>query len=93
MDYIEFRRNLGKAGLTIKAFADLIKINRNSLTNCSKIGKVPDHIAIISVLLGEMAEHEIDFRKILSGIKIDTKKSRGSGFKPKAHVITHTNQN
>jgi transcriptional regulator with XRE-family HTH domain len=79
MDYEEFRRQLGKAGLTAKDFAELVKLNRNSITNYAQSGTVPSHLAVIAALLGEMAEHKIDFRGVLSRIEITPNKPRGMG--------------
>lgn len=79
MTYTEFLRHIGKAGLTIRGFADLIKMNRVSLSNCSKKGKVPSHLAIIAVLMGEMADNGLDFRVILGRVDITPKKPRGAG--------------
>lgn len=80
MTYDEFSRQIGKAGLSIKEFADLIKMNRGSLSNCAKKGEVPSHIAVIAALLGEMAERHIDFVEVLSKIEIKRKKPRGGGM-------------
>lgn len=80
MDYMEFRRHLGKAGLTTKEFAHLVKLNCNSITNCAQKGEVPSHLAVISALLGEMAEHKVDFYGVLSRIDIAPNKPRGGGF-------------
>ena len=62
MDYNELKRQIGKAGLTNKAFAELIRINPNSVTNFKKSG-VPSNIAIIAVLMAELKEHRIDFEE------------------------------
>lgn len=79
MTYIEFQRHIGKAGLTIKSFAELIRMNRVSLSNYAKQGEVPSHLAVIAALLGEMADRGIDYRAVLSGIEIAPKKPRGAG--------------
>lgn len=79
MNYDEFRRQLGKAGLSAKDFAELVKLNRNSITNYAKGGTVPSHLAVIAALLGEMAERKIDFRDVLSRIDIEPNKPRGAG--------------
>ena len=79
MTYAEFQRQLGKAGLTIRDFADLIKMHRTSVTNYKRDGEVPAHLAIIATLMGEMAEHKIDFREALSRIDVLSKKPRGAG--------------
>jgi len=80
MTYEEFQRHIGKAGLTIRQFAELIKMNSISLSNYGKKGEVPSHLAVIAVLLGEMAERKIDYRQILLQIDITPKKPRGAGI-------------
>lgn len=81
MTYDEFRRQLGKAGLTVKSFADLIKQNPNSITNYAAQGEVPPHMAIIAALMADMADHELDFRLPLSRIHFGIAKPRGSAVK------------
>lgn len=80
MTYTEFQRQIGKAGLTIREFADLVKMNRISLSNYGKKGEVPSHLAVIAALLGEMAERKIDYREVLAKIDITPKKPRGAGI-------------
>lgn len=83
MMYSEFRRQLGKAGLTVKSFAEIIKQTPNSITNHAKSGEVPSHLAIIATLMGEMAENGQDFRAPLSRIQFGSSKRLGnmsSGF-------------
>jgi hypothetical protein len=80
MTYDEFLRQMGKAGLTIRQFAELVKMNRISLSNYAKKGEVPSHLAVIAVLVGEMGERKIDFKALLKNIDIDPKKPRGAGI-------------
>lgn len=79
MMYDEFQRHIGKAGLTLKEFARLIGMNRVSLSNLSKKGDVPCHLAIIAALMGEMKDKGVDFVSVLSRIDIVKKKARGGG--------------
>lgn len=79
MQYPEFQRQLGKAGLTVREFAELLKMNRNSVSNYARQGSVPAHLAVIATLLATLAEHRIDFRPLLAGLEIEEKKPRGSG--------------
>ena len=81
MNYAEFRRQLGKAGLTNKAFAELVKINRNSITNYKRDGEVPAHWAVAALLMGLMADKGLDFKEALSGIEIQPNKMRGNAAK------------
>ena len=79
MTYEEFLRQIGKAGLNLRQFAELVKMNRVSLSNNKKRGVVPSHLAVIAALLGEMADNHIDFRAVLTKIDISPKKPRGRG--------------
>ena len=81
MTYEEFRRQLGKAGLTVKAFAELIKQTPNSVTNYAAQGEVPPHLAIIAALMGDMAESGVDFRATLARIEFEASKPRGGATK------------
>lgn len=81
MKYKEFRRQLGKAGLTNKEFADLVKIKSNSLTNYKKSGVVPSHWAIVALLMGHMSDHKLDFKEAFNGIEIEPNKVRGTAAK------------
>ncbi|NUT87566.1 XRE family transcriptional regulator [Pseudomonas corrugata] len=81
MTYEEFRRQLGKAGLSVKAFAELIKQNPNSISNHAVQGGVPSHIAVIAALMAEMAEHGVDYRAALIRIDFSPSKPRGRGEK------------
>ncbi|WP_234271792.1 XRE family transcriptional regulator [Billgrantia ethanolica] len=78
MTYQEFLRQLGKAGLTVKEFSELVGMNRNSVSNYAGRTSVPTHLAVISKLMGEMAEQGIDFRKTLAGLEAVPKKPRGA---------------
>lgn len=79
MKYDEFQRQLGKAGLTAREFATLMRMNPASISNYTKKVDVPSHLAIIAVLLGTLADNHIDFRGPLSGLEITAKKPRGGG--------------
>lgn len=72
MNYAEFKRQLGKASLSTKSFAELVGMKQSSITNYKKKGEVPNHLAIIVFLMGEMAENKIDFKSKLK--KLDMKK-------------------
>ena len=81
MHYDEFQRQLGKAGLNNREFAELLKMNRNSITNYAKAGVVPAHLAVIAALLGAMADKQVEFRPILENLDIEQKKPRGGAVK------------
>ena len=69
MPYTEFQRLIGKAGLSIKEFAELLGIKPNSITNYSKQGVVPTHIAVIVALISTMKDEGLDFYPIFEKVK------------------------
>ena len=76
MNYEELKRNIRKAGLDIKDFAELIKVNPNSITNLKSKKKIPKNIGIIAVLLGEMKEAKLPFKDLLNSLDLEEQKAR-----------------
>ncbi|WP_377701311.1 XRE family transcriptional regulator [Pseudoduganella sp. UC29_71] len=81
MTYDELQRHIGKAGLKSNEFARLVGMNPISVSNMRKRSEVSQHVAVVAVLLGEMAERGIDFREVLSraGIAPLEKSDVGTG--------------
>jgi hypothetical protein len=77
MNYERFLAELGKAGLTVKGFAELIGMNRNSISNCASRGEVPRHLALIAVLIAEMNVRDIAYQEVVARVDITLKKPRG----------------
>lgn len=76
MNYEELTRNIAKAGLDIKEFAELIKAHPNSITNLKSKKKIPKNIGIIAVLLGEMKEAKLPFKDFLNCLDLEEQKAR-----------------
>ncbi len=72
----------------MKEFADLIQMTPTALSANRKKNEVPTHLAIIAVLLGELADNQIDFRAALAKISLSPKKPRGISLKK----VTAANQ-
>lgn len=79
MTYDEFLAELGKAGLSVRAFADLIGMNPNSVSNYASTAEVPRHLAFIAVLLAEMKLHGLNFQPAIERVSANRKKPRGRG--------------
>lgn len=79
MTYHEFLAELGKAGLSVRAFADLVNMNRNSVSNYASSTEVPRHLAVIAALLGEMNIQGVDFQPAIERVGAMRKKPRGRG--------------
>lgn len=79
MDYLTFKKTLAHAGLSIREFADLLHMNKNSITNYAK-GEVPAHLGIIAQLVVALADRDVDFRATFASVPVRPKRSRGMPF-------------
>lgn len=77
MPYAKFLAELERAGITVRGFAELIGMNPNSLTNYAKCGVLPQHIALVVVLVAEMAVQGVDYRTAIAKVA-PTRKPRGA---------------
>jgi hypothetical protein len=77
MPYPEFLSVLEKAGLSVRAFAELIGMNPNSIYNYARVGELPTHIALISVLVAELGRRGVDYRRVMAKVELAPKKPRG----------------
>lgn len=80
MDYRAFKKTLAHAGLSIREFADLLHMNKNSITNYAKNGEVPAHLGVIAQLVAALADQRADFRAALASVPARPKRSRGTSF-------------
>ena len=79
MSYADFVEELRKAGLSVRAFAKLIGMNPNSISNYARCGELPTHLALIAVLIVGVDETGGDYREVISRVQVVPKKPRGSG--------------
>lgn len=77
LPYVEFLAELERAGLSVRSFADLIGMNPNSITNYAGRGDVPQHIALVTVLVAEMSANGIDYRAAIAKVA-PTRQPRGA---------------
>lgn len=68
MTYNEFVAELDRAALTIRAFAKLVGMQPNSISNYASHGEVPKHLALIAALLSELKQHGIPYGPALTRV-------------------------
>ncbi|HEY0114754.1 MAG TPA: XRE family transcriptional regulator [Allosphingosinicella sp.] len=78
MSYDDFLVELGKAGLSVRKFAQLLGRRPNSISNNRKLGEVPDHLAVIAVLLAELHLRDIPFAPAFARLGLSPKRPRGA---------------
>ena len=59
MTYGDFIIELNRASLSIRAFAGLVGMRPNSISNYASAGEVPTHLSLIAALLSELKNHGI----------------------------------
>lgn len=69
MDYQSFKECVRLSGLGIKDFARHLGLNHKSVSNYSSRGVVPDHLALIALMLMELKRHNIPFTPIFSRVR------------------------
>ncbi|WP_114952256.1 XRE family transcriptional regulator [Sphingosinicella terrae] len=77
MPYADFLSELVRAGLTVRAFADLVGMRPNSITNYAREGELPVHLALIAVLVAELSVQGLDYRRVMAKVPHAPKKPRG----------------
>ena len=77
MTYSQFLTELTRAGLSVRAFAELIGMNPNSVSNYAQTAELPVHLALIAVLIAEMSVRGLDYRSVIANVAITPKKPRG----------------
>ncbi len=80
MNYKEFKRHMGKAGLLNREFANLIGVHEKTISNMSQKDRVPNHMAALVVLMGLLADKHIPFKKELQGLGLKKADPRGKSF-------------
>jgi transcriptional regulator with XRE-family HTH domain len=77
MSYTDFLLELERARLSIRAFAELMGMNPNSISNYARNGELPTHLALIAVLVAELDSHGLDYRQAIAKVEVAPKKPRG----------------
>lgn len=76
VEYTEFKRHLGKAGMDLREFASLIGVCPTAVSNHASKNSVPRTYAVVAVLLGDAADRKIDFREALA--RFDLRINKGT---------------
>ena len=83
MTFIEFKKLLLDAELTLPKFANLIKVSEKNIQAYKKKDEIPNAIAVIAQCFATMNENQIDFHEIIDSLGLTKKKKEGAGFSKK----------
>lgn len=80
MTFIEFKKHLLDAEITLPKFSKLIKVSEKNIQSYKKKGEVPNPIAVIVVCFVEMKKAGLDYASIVNTLNLVAKTKKGAGF-------------
>lgn len=83
MTFIEFKKLLLDAEISLPKFSALIKVSEKNIQSYKKKGEVPNPIAVSVRCIAKLHELNIDYRPIIEELKLQAKTKKGAGFKKK----------
>lgn len=83
MTFIDFKKLLLDAELTIPKFTELIKVSEKNIQAYKKKKQVPNTIAVIARCFAKMNEESIDFRTLINDLGLEKKEKKSAGFSKK----------
>ncbi|NCB12769.1 MAG: hypothetical protein EOM78_14195 [Erysipelotrichia bacterium] len=83
MTFIDFKKLLLDAELTIPKFTELIKVSEKNIQAYKKKKHVPNAIAVVATCFAKMNQESIDFRTLINDLELEKKEKKGAGFSKK----------
>jgi len=80
MTFIEFKKLLLDAEITLPKFSKLIKVSEKNLQSYKKKGEVPNAIAVVAACFATMHKEGIDYRELVQSLGLIAKVKKGAGF-------------
>ena len=82
MTFIEFKKMLLDAEITLPKFCKLIKVSDKNIQSYKKKGHVPNAIAVVAACFARLHQEQIDYRHLVEELALK-KKTKSGGFKKK----------
>jgi len=80
MTFIDFKKLLLDAELTIPKFTALIKVSEKNIQAYKKKKEVPNAIASVAACFAHMNKMGIDYRTLINDLELVKKEKKGAGF-------------
>ena len=80
MTFIEFKKLLLDAEITLPKFSKLIKVSEKNLQGYKKKGEVPNTIAVIATCFATLQREGYDYREMVGALGLKAKTKKGVGF-------------
>ena len=83
MTFIDFKKLLLDAEISLPKFAKLIKVSEKNIQGYKKKGEVPNTIAVIATCFAMMNKDSIDYKSMIDALNLQAKTKKGAGFAKK----------
>jgi len=83
MTFIDFKKYLLDADISLPKFSKLIKVSEKNLQSYKKKGDVPNAIAVIVTCFASMNQANVDYRELIEDLQLTAKTKEGAGFSKK----------
>jgi hypothetical protein len=89
MTFIEFKKLLLDADITLPKFAKLVRVSEKNLQSYKKKKEIPNPIAVIATSFAIMHENGIDYKEKIGNLKLEKKSKDGVGFQKNPENVSH----
>ncbi|MBU1642970.1 hypothetical protein KKE54_06375 [bacterium] len=83
MTFIEFKKLLLDAEITLPKFSKLIQVSEKNIQSYKKKGEVPNTIAVIAACFAKIHNMGTDYRPLIESLELKAKTKEGVGFAKK----------
>jgi len=80
MTFIDFKKLLLDADISLPKFSKLIKVSEKNLQAYKKKGEIPNAIAVIVTCFASMNQAGVDYRALIEEVGLTAKTKEGAGF-------------
>ena len=89
MTFIEFKKKLLDAEITLPKFSKLIKVSEKNLQAYKQKGEVPNTIAVIVTCFAQMNKDKTNYRSLINELELKAKTKKGAGFSKAEKANSH----
>ncbi len=83
MTFIEFKKLLLDAEISLPKFSKLIKVSEKNIQAYKQKKEVPNTIAVIATCFATMKLQDLDYRTLIEELGLQAKTKKGAGFAKK----------
>jgi hypothetical protein len=80
MKFIEFKKKLLDAEISLPKFSRLIKVSDKNIQSYKKKDEVPNTIAVIATCFAKLHMEGYDYHELIKSLDLQAKTKKGAGF-------------